>query len=129
MSLLLALARSTPSSVVTGGLPGIRKRVWIDGEPYDIPVDALPDVERWMPKKAIKKAAKEKRVPKIEVIGRTNDGLEVREEVRLQEWAMVAPVIAEASFLMPGILEFAAFEQARNLIRRRRALTLLLMAA
>ena len=107
----------------------IRKRVWIDGEPYDIPVDALGDVERWMPKKALKKAAKEKRIPKIEVIGRTNDGVEVKQEVRQEEWPVMAQFLAKATFVTPGILDFAAFEEARKVLRRRKIIELLLMAA
>lgn len=107
----------------------IRKRVWIDGEPYDIPVDALGDVERWMPKKALKKAAKEKRIPRIEVIGRTNDGVEARQEVKQEEWPVMAQFLTQATFVTPGILDFAAFEEARKLLRRRKILTLLLMAA
>ncbi len=119
------------SGTTGGGVSSrdIRKRVWIDGEPYDIPVDALGEIERWMPKKAIKKAAKEKRIPKIEVIGRTNDGVEVRQEVKQEEWPVMATFLTQATFITPGILDFAEFEEARRVLRRRKIITLLLMAA
>lgn len=106
-----------------------RKRVWIEGVPYDIPIDALADVERWMPKKEIKRAKKQGRVPRIEVIGRASDGVEVRQEVKAEEWPVVAEMLVSATFIVPGILEFGEFERVRQALRRRRITWFLLMAA